>query len=83
MRPLHQLRFELFADYFQFYLWDPTTDPKAPTDWSARLKVSPGSYRLRAMDGGLDSLSQPKTSYDAMKRSALIADVRARAWDRR
>ena len=27
-------RIEVFADYHQFYLWDPSTDPEAPTDFS-------------------------------------------------
>ena len=29
----HQLRTEIFADYFQFYLWDPTQSPEAPTNY--------------------------------------------------
>ncbi len=38
--------FELFADYFQFYLWDEERSPEAPTDYSdedvkRRLKTGP------------------------------------------
>lgn len=38
--------FELFADYFQFYLLDEGISPDAPTDWDdidveRRLKVAP------------------------------------------
>ena len=40
------LRVELFADYFQFYVWDNAVVPAAPTDWTDedaanRLKVAP------------------------------------------
>ena len=38
--------FELFADYFQFYLWDEERAPEAPTDYTdedvaRRLKAAP------------------------------------------
>lgn len=38
--------FELFADYFQFYLWDEDVSPEAPTDYTdedvtRRLKAAP------------------------------------------
>lgn len=38
--------FELFADYFQFYLWDEEMAPEAPTDYTEadvarRLKAAP------------------------------------------
>jgi hypothetical protein len=42
-----QLRsLSLFADYFQFYLWDPGMNPKAPEDYTPpdlerRLKTGP------------------------------------------
>jgi hypothetical protein len=29
----HDLQVDIFADYFQFYLWDPTQSPEAPTDY--------------------------------------------------
>jgi len=37
---------KVFADYFQFYLWDEGVAPDAPTDWTdadnaRRLKVAP------------------------------------------
>jgi SnoaL-like polyketide cyclase len=28
--------FNLFADYFQFYLWDPEADPVPPVEWTDR-----------------------------------------------
>jgi hypothetical protein len=36
----------VFADYFQFYLWDEGVSPEAPTDWTdidvnRRLKAAP------------------------------------------
>lgn len=39
-------RFKIFADYFQFYLWDETTAPEPPEVWSdedcrRRIKVAP------------------------------------------
>jgi hypothetical protein len=45
MRVQHKT-LELFADYRQFYLWDPGTDPKAPEDYSdedtqRRIKTGP------------------------------------------
>lgn len=45
MRLQHKL-LELFADYHQFYLWDPGTNPQAPEDYTEadvqrRIKVEP------------------------------------------
>jgi hypothetical protein len=39
-------RYEIFADYFQFYLWDREMTPEAPTDYSdedtkRRIKTGP------------------------------------------
>jgi len=39
-------RFEVFADYFQFYLWDRIVAPEAPTDYTDhdvadRIKAAP------------------------------------------
>src|SRR5687767_13813969 len=44
--PSQTLRAELFADYFQFYVWDKGALPDAPTDWTEedvvnRLKAAP------------------------------------------
>jgi hypothetical protein len=44
--PRHRLSVTVFADYFQFYLWDPEADPKAPEDWtdqnvSDRMRIGP------------------------------------------
>jgi hypothetical protein len=44
--PLHRIQADVFADYFQFYLWDANTKPHAPVDWTERdsanrLKVAP------------------------------------------
>jgi hypothetical protein len=43
---MHRQSFELFADYYQFYLWDETISPDAPTEWDEvdverRIKVAP------------------------------------------
>ena len=43
---MQQQAFKLFADYFQFYLWDEEISPDAPTEWDdediqRRLKVAP------------------------------------------
>src|SRR3954468_10511696 len=43
---MQQQAFKLFADYFQFYLWDEGISPDAPTEWDdadvrRRLKVAP------------------------------------------
>jgi hypothetical protein len=43
---MQQQAFNLFADYFQFYLWDAEINPEAPTEWDEadvqrRLKVAP------------------------------------------
>jgi hypothetical protein len=40
-------KLQVFADYHQFYLWDPGTNPLAPTDYTDQdvrnmVKVSPG-----------------------------------------
>jgi len=46
--PLHRCRLGVFADYHQFYVWDPeTSGRRAPEDWSEkdvadRAKVAPG-----------------------------------------
>jgi hypothetical protein len=39
-------KFEIFADYFQFYIWDAGVDPSAPIDYTDadlrnRIKVAP------------------------------------------
>ncbi len=39
-------QYEIFADYFQFYLWDREMEPQAPTDYSdddtrRRIKTGP------------------------------------------
>src|SRR5437899_9277800 len=43
---LQRFEADVFADYFQFYLWDKVADPPAPVDWtdqdeSNRLKAEP------------------------------------------
>ena len=46
--PRHRCRLGIFADYHQFYVWDPETSGRhAPKDWSDqdvadRAKVAPG-----------------------------------------
>src|SRR5262245_27957733 len=46
--PRHRCRLQIFADYHQFYVWDPETSGRhAPEDWSAqdvadRAKIAPG-----------------------------------------
>jgi hypothetical protein len=42
---INRVEVTLFADYFQFYLWDKQLSPEAPTDWtdtdiSNRLKAA-------------------------------------------
>ena len=42
---LHRVQTTVFADYFQFYLWDVRADPRAPEEWndqdvSNRLKTA-------------------------------------------
>jgi hypothetical protein len=40
---------ELFADYHQFYLWDPGMDPEAPEDYSdedTRIRIKTGPHVL-------------------------------------
>jgi hypothetical protein len=32
--PLHSVAVDVFADYFQFYLWDKVAAPDAPTEWT-------------------------------------------------
>jgi hypothetical protein len=32
--PSQTLNARIFADYFQFYLWDKAASPEAPTDWT-------------------------------------------------
>jgi hypothetical protein len=43
---LHRVQASVFADYFQFYLWDQRANPRAPDEWSDqdvsnRLKTAP------------------------------------------
>jgi len=46
--PRHRCRLEIFADYFQFYVWDPQkSQGQAPESWSEqdianRVKITPG-----------------------------------------
>jgi hypothetical protein len=45
-KPMQQQTFKIFADYFQFYLWDEGIGPDAPTEWDdadvqRRIKVAP------------------------------------------
>jgi hypothetical protein len=45
-RPRHRCRLAIFADYHQFYVWDPV-GRQAPVDWSTqdvanRAKIEPG-----------------------------------------
>jgi hypothetical protein len=143
--PSQTLRAELFADYFQFYVWDKGALPDAPTDWTEEdvvnrlkaapnvvvvcpvrnmtvpvelevlasepelrsdpwdhiaecslelpsgqlelhectggsagvLSVVPGSYRVRAYFGGLDSLSEDGLSGDDHYRVTLWPAPRA------
>ena len=47
-------KFELFADYNQFYVWDAGTDPSAPTDYTDtdlrnRVKVAPNVVVIQPM----------------------------------
>jgi hypothetical protein len=45
--PRHRCRLQIFADYHQFYIWDPQTSKQhAPEDWSSqdvanRAKIAP------------------------------------------
>ncbi len=47
-RSRHRCRLAIFADYHQFYIWDPATSgQQVPVDWSDhdvanRVKVAPG-----------------------------------------
>jgi len=46
--PIHRVRLDVFADYFQFYIWDPISSSRqAPEDWTDddvanRAKAVPG-----------------------------------------
>src|SRR5262245_45040319 len=42
----HHLKADIFADYYQFYLWDPAQSPEPPTDYvdadmERRIKTGP------------------------------------------
>ena len=49
---LQHKAFELFADYHQFYLWDPGMNPNAPEDYTdedvqRRIKTGPHVFVIQ------------------------------------